>query len=1062
MNFNHFDLRKYSLVILFFLPVSLIAIKLQAQEALSIAKGLVQSASNEAVAGATVTVRNSKTNFTSGTTTDSSGMFTFLRLPSGGPYSFTFSAVGFETQTLSGYNIKENISLSLVIKLIGSSIQMEQVVVVGYGTQKRKDLTGSVSTLNSKEMREQTTTRIDQALMGKLAGVQVKPVSGEPGSPSQIRIRGVGSISAGGDPLYVVDGFPVASIQTLNPNDIESIDVLKDASGTAIYGSRGSNGVVIINTKRGKVGKPAISFDTYTGYQKIAKIPEYQTALEEAQHYYDGIRNRNLDEGNSVSGDPLKWKQAVPITVLQVLSGQPTTQPGTTLDFRDHVYEILQTAPQQQYQLTAMGGSENIKYALSSEYLSQDGIVINTNFKRYSVRANLDARLSKKLNVRMNLNPSFTNKTNIGGPGSDQIGSDGTRGSDIIYNAIQIPMYYKLRNDDGSYFPFGDGLDAVVSTQNPLALANEVKRKQKGMGFLGNISADYTIIDQLKLNFMVGVNMMDIKGMYFKPKLPAFNNNPAFGSDNASFDVNWLTETTLNYTRSFKKHNFSGLLGFTSQKERFESNFLASDRFPNNLVSSLSAVSGIITSGSSDVYEWSLISYLGRINYNYNNKYYLTASLRTDGSSRFGSENKYGIFPSAALAWRVSDEAFLKDVKLLNDLKLRLSYGETGNNNIGNYEQYATINYEKYVWGGTAVGGYAPGRLANPALTWEKQKSFNGGIDLKIFDSRIGLTVDHYQSRNYDLLLNVNVPGITGFTTALQNIGEVKNWGWEFVLSTVNFKDKFQWTTDFNLSTNQGEVVKLGPQGDPIISGGNITMIGQPVGMFYGWIADGIFKNQAELDKGPIFNPGARDKSRVGDVRFVDISGPNGKPDGVINSFDKTIIGSPYPDFYYGMTNRFSYKNISLSISLQGTKGNEVLALERGQSSNNRARFRQLSIMNNYWKSEQEPGDGWAPRPNDTPTGNWRGEYSTLWLDNATYLRINNINLGYILPDRIMQKANLSSARVYVNATNPFLFTDYIGFNPDVSRNTNPLNPGNSNYDFPTSKSIIFGLSLTF
>ena len=308
----------------------------------------------------------------------------------------------------------------------------------------------------------------------------------------------------------------------------------------------------------------------------------------------------------------------------------------------------------------------------------------------------------------------------------------------------------------------------------------------------------------------------------------------------------------------------------------------------------------------------------------------------------------------------------------------------------------------------------------------------------------------------------MNVPGITGFTTALQNIGEVKNWGWEFVLSTVNFKDKFQWTTDFNLSTNQGEVVKLGPQGDPIISGGNITMIGQPVGMFYGWIADGIFKNQAELDKGPIFNPGARDKSRVGDVRFVDISGPNGKPDGVINSFDKTIIGSPYPDFYYGMTNRFSYKNISLSISLQGTKGNEVLALERGQSSNNRARFRQLSIMNNYWKSEQEPGDGWAPRPNDTPTGNWRGEYSTLWLDNATYLRINNINLGYILPDRIVQKANLSSARVYVNATNPFLFTDYIGFNPDVSRNTNPLNPGNSNYDFPTSKSIIFGLSLTF
>lgn len=1062
MNFKLSKLRIYSLFHFIFLLLFFSSLQVQGQQASIAVKGLVQSVSNNPISGASITVRNSKTNFTSGTTSDSSGIFSFSRLPSGGPYTFTFSAVGFESQTLSGYNIKEDVSLSLAIKMIETSLQMEQVVVVGYGTQKRKDLTGSVSTLNSKEMREQTTTRIDQALMGKLAGVQVKPVSGEPGSPAQIRIRGVGSISAGGDPLYVVDGFPVASIQTLNPSDIESIDVLKDASATAIYGSRGSNGVVIINTKRGKIGKPVISFDTYTGFQKIAKIPVYQTALEEAQHYYEGIKNRNLDEGNSVAGDPLKWKQAVPITVLEVLSGTKPTQPGATLDFKDHVYEILQTAPQQQYQLSASGGSENIKYLLSSEYLTQDGIVINTNFKRYSVRANIDAKLSNRLNVKMNLNPSFINKTNIGGPGSDQIGSDGTRGSDIIYNAIQIPMYYKLRNDDGSYFPFGDGLDAVVSTQNPLAIANEVKRKQKGLGFLGNINAEYAIIDNLKLNFLVGVNMMGIKGMYFKPKLAAFNNNPAFGSDNSSLNVNWLTETTLNYTRSFKKHNLSGLLGFTSQKERFESNFLASDRYPNNLVSNLSAVSGIITSGSSDVYEWSLISYLGRINYNYNNKYYLTASMRTDGSSRFGSANKYGVFPSAAIAWRVSDEPFLENVKMLNDLKLRMSYGETGNNNIGNYEQYATINYEKYVWGGGAVGGYAPGRLPNPALTWEKQKSFNGGVDMKILDNRIGLTVDHYQSRNYDLLLNVNVPAITGFSTALQNIGEVKNWGWEFVLSTVNLKNKLQWTTDFNLSTNQGEVVKLGPQGDPIISGGNITMIGQPVGMFFGWIADGIFKNQAELDKGPIFNPGARDKSRVGDVRFVDISGPNGKPDGVINSFDKTIIGSPYPDFFYGMTNRFAYKNFSLSVSLQGTEGNEVLALERGQSSNNRARFRQLSIMNGYWKSEQDPGNGWAPRPNDTPTGNWRGEYSTLWLDNASYLRINNINLGYQLPDRIVQKAKLGSARVYVNATNPFLFTDYIGFNPDVSRNTNPLNPGNSNYDFPTSKSIIFGLNLTF
>ncbi|MGK2861769.1 MAG: SusC/RagA family TonB-linked outer membrane protein [Chitinophagaceae bacterium] len=1033
-----------------------------AQEVTSVVKGLVQDLHNAPVSGVSIVIRNTRNNFTSGTTSDEAGNFSFARIPSGGPYSFIFSAVGYESQTLSGYNIKEEVTLSLMIKMRDTITMLNQVVVVGYGTQKRKDLTGSVASVDGDKIKDLALTRVDQALLGKMAGVQVKPSSGEPGAPPQIRIRGVGSISAASDPLYVVDGMPLSSIQMLNPNDIETIDVLKDASATAIYGSRGSNGVVLIATKRGKTGKPVISFDTYTGYQKIAKVPEYQTALEEAQHYFDGIRNRNLDEGNDVSGDPLKWKQAVPITVLQVLKGETPTMPGTTLDFKDHVYEVLQTAPQQQYQLTARGGTDNVKYSLSGEYLTQDGIVINTNYKRYSARANVDIKVSNRLLVKMNLNPFYTDKTNIGGQGADEIGSNGSRGSDIIYNAIQIPMYYSLLNPDGSYFAFGDGLDAVVSTQNPLALAREVQGRQKAMGFLGNINAEYTIIDNLKLNVLVGVNMLNIKGMNFKPRLPAFNNNPAIGTDNASLTGNWLTETTLNYSKVFNRHSLAALAGFTSQEETFESNYLTSDRFPNNLVPTLSAVSGIITAGSSNSYKWALISYLGRVNYNFDGKYYLTASIRTDGSSRFGSENKYGVFPSAAVAWRVSDENFLKNVQFVNDLKLRASYGETGNNNIGNYEQYATINYEKYTLGGAAVGGYAPGRLANPSLTWEKQKSFNGGLDVRLLKSRLSISVDHFQARNTDLLLNVNVPAILGFNTALKNIGEVKNTGWEFVVSTVNFKNKFQWTTDFNLSTIKGEVIKLGPSGDPIINGGNITMIGQPVGMFFGWISDGIFQNAAELAQGPIFNPGARDKSRVGDVRFRDISGPDGKPDGVINSFDKTIIGSPYPDFYYGMTNRFAYDNFSLSISLQGTEGNKVIALERGQSANNRGRFRQLSIMNDYWKSEQEPGNGWAPRPNDTPTGNWRGTYSTLWLDDASYLRINNITLAYVLPEKWISKAKLNFARFYISANNPFLITDYVGFNPDISRNSNPLTPGNANYDYPLSKSIVFGLNLSF
>lgn len=1060
MKFNYFKFQWHNYA-LFFLLFLVAGPELSAQSTASI-KGTVHNNKNEPLAGVSVLIKNTKTNVSSGTSTDNNGAFTFPQVNSGGPYALSFSAVGFEPQTIPVSNITEGAPLSLSIKLNDNISVLNQVVVVGYGTQKRKDLTGSVSSVDGDKIKDLAVTRVDQALQGKLAGVQVKPSSGEPGAPPQIRIRGVGSISADSDPLYVVDGVPMSSIQMLNPNDIESIDVLKDASATAIYGSRGSNGVILVATKRGKSGKTVISFDTYRGYQKIGKVPVYQTALEEAQHYYDGIRNRNLDEGNDVSGDPLKWKQAVPITVLQVLKGEQPTMPGTTLDFKDHVYEVLQTAPQQQYQLTARGGTESLKYSLSGEYLDQDGIVINTNYKRYSARANVDVKATERLSIRMNFNPFYTEKNNIGGPGADEIGSNGSRGSDIVYNAIQIPMYYSLRGADGDYFPFGDGLDAVVSTQNPLALAREVMGRQKAMGMLGNVNAEYAILENLKLNVMVGINMLDIKGMRFKPKLAAFNNNPAVGSDNASFMANWLTETTLNYNKVINKHSFSGLAGFTSQKETFESNYISSDRYPNNLVSTLSAVSNIITAGTSEAYKWSLVSYLGRLNYNFDNKYYFTGSIRTDGSSRFGSQNKYGVFPSAAVAWRVSNEHFLEQATFITDLKLRASYGETGNNNIGNYEQYATINYEKYVLGGAATGGYAPGRLANASLTWEKQKSFNAGFDLKMFKNRLSVTVDGFQARNTDLLLNVNVPAILGFSTALKNIGEVKNTGWEFVVSTLNIDKQFQWSTDFNLSRIRGEVVKLGPSGDPIINGGNITMIGQPIGMFYGWIADGIFKNQAELDKGPKFNPGARDASRVGDVRFKDISGPAGKPDGIINSFDKTIMGSPYPDFYYGMTNNFSYKNISLSISLQGTQGNSVLALERGQSSNNRGRFRQLAIMNDYWKSEAEPGNGWAPRPNDTPTGNWRGTYSTLWLDDASYLRINNITLGYMFSEGLTRKLKLSAARAYLSTNNPFMVTDYVGFNPDVSRSSNPLTPGNANYDYPFAKSIVLGINVSF
>ncbi len=1007
-------------------------------------QGTVRDDKGESLPGVSIVMKGTQR----GTTTDAEGKYR-IEVPNTEAI-LIFSYVGYLAQEIS---VGNRTTIDAVLKIDNKTLA--EIVVIGYGAIEKKDLTGSVASIGSKAIRDLALPRVDQALMGKLAGVQVKPVSGEPGAAPQIRIRGIGSISAGAGPLYVVDGFPISSIQNLNPNDVETIDVLKDASATAIYGSRGSNGVVIINTKRGKSGKAAINFSYQYGVQKIAKIPVFQTGLEQAQHYYDGVRNRNLDEGNNVSGPATAWKSPVPQTIVDVLSGKITFN-------EDPLDAILRTAPQQQYQLNATGGSDNIRYALSGEYLNQDGIILGSNFKRYSFRANIDAKLTPKLSVKVNLNPSYTDKANVGGAGAEDVTTYGDNTNNPLYNAIVIPTYQSLFNPDGSYYPFGNGLDAVVTSKNPLALANEVKGRQKGFGFLGNTLIEYALLKDLKVNVMLGINLMNIKGSYFRPQLPAFLNELASGSDNASLRLNWITETTLNYTKTLGKHNFTGLLGYTTQRESYESSFLTSNRYPNNLVPTLSAVSGLLTGGSSNVAEWSLISYLGRINYNFNSKYYATASLRTDGSSRFGAENKYGLFPSLAFAWRISDENFMKEFRFVNELKLRTSYGRTGNNNIGNYDQLATINYEKYVLGGIGLGGYSAGRLGNSALTWEKQQQINAGVDLSFLSNRIGLTVDYFNSRNTDLLLNVNVPDITGFNTALQNIGEVKNSGWEFAVNTVNVEGKFRWQTNFNFSAYRNEVIKLGPSGDPIVSGGNITQIGQPVGAFYGWLTDGIFSTKAELDKGPLWNPGGRDASRVGDVRFVDVSGPNGKPDGIINSFDRTIMGSPYPDFYYGMTNDFSYKNITLSVSLQGVQGNDVLALSRGQSANNRARFRQYAIMNDYWKSEQEPGNGYAVRPNDVPTGNFRGTFSQRWLDDGSYLRINNIALGYTLPDQITKKLAFSAVRLSVTANNPFLFTNYVGFNPDVSRSDSPLTPGNEQYDYPTAKTLIFGINLGF
>jgi TonB-linked SusC/RagA family outer membrane protein len=999
-------------------------------------KGRVTGEGGGPLAGVTVALKGTTINVI----TDSAGNF---QLPANGGGTLEVSFVGHLKKTVT---FQPGARLNIELAQDGKS--MKDVVVVGYGTQRSREVTGAIEKISARSIRDLPVSTIGEAMAAQVAGVAVQQTTGKPGAALTIRVRGAGSISAGNDPLYVVDGYALADASSLNlisTADIASIEVLKDASAAAIYGSRGGNGVVIITTKKGTEGKPRYNFSYYTGAAQVSKKMDMLKSQDFVNMTFEAANNAYIDRG----GDP-----SVPVASrnlgLNAIFYHPEQWKET-----DWQKQIFRTARMDNYQLSASGGNATTRYYLSGSYLNQEGVLKNTGFQRYSLRTNFDITLSPAVKVGINLAPAYSRER--------QSNTDGNYASTtqegILMLAILTQPFIAPYQADGSYTK--PVLTNNASSRNPLALLQEISDRQHTARMLGNLYMDVKILPGLVFRTSPGGDFWSARRDYFRPTtVPAAGVAVANGYQTTVENLNYIWENTLTYNHTFHEdHALTALVGYTSQYNRMESNRIDATGYPNDLVGNVNAATTRI--GSSSIEEWTLASMLARINYSYKGKYLLTASIRRDGSSRFGQLTRWGTFPSVSAGWRLKDEGFLQNVDWLTELKLRASYGLTGNNKIANYGAIGLVTQENYVFGngtGTQVSGLAQSTLSNPNLTWEKNKQTDIGLETGFFNSRVQLTADYYYRVSSDLLLNVPVPGVSGFTTSLRNIGEVENKGFEFTLNTHNLTGAFQWSTNINVSFNRNKVLSTGPGNAPIYAGsflGNthITKVGQVMGSFYGYKALGVFKDQAELNKYPHFA-----NARPGDVKYADVSG-----NGVIDANDMTIIGNNASNYTYGITNTFTFKNFDLNAIMQGVQGGQIAHLflrvyENGAGGGTNQR---TAILNS-WKSPSEPGDGVHPRLNATVTGN-NASFSSRWVEDASYFRLRNVTLGYTLPARIAGKARMQSARIYVSGENLLTSTKYSGFNPEVGNlGDAATQPGVDYGVYPLNRIYTIGLNLGF
>ncbi|QHT72113.1 TonB-dependent receptor [Rhodocytophaga rosea] len=995
----------------------LLCLPLLAQESRTI-KGRVLGENNEALPGVNVTVKGT----TNGTVTDTDGQYSLSGFQAGANPTLVFSFIGYVTEELSVDGRSEiNITLVPDIKSLG------EVVVVGYGTQRKVETTGAIASVKSAELTQTPVVNVAQGLQARTAGVQITQNSAAPGGNISVRIRGTNSINGTSEPLYVVDGIQISNgggvndvspLSTINPNDIESVEVLKDASATAIYGARGSNGVILITTKRGKAGVTRVTYDGYYGVQQVTKQLDVLNAIQYAELENEVYKNNPPYADPSSLGEGTNWQDLV-----------------------------MQDSPIQSHQLSVAGGSEKTQLAISANYFNQGGVIIESDFKRYSLRLNLDHQISNKVKIGTSILGSYSVSNRIP-TGSESIDGPAVTSS-IVGAALGAPPVLIPYKDDGSIFPFGEQSGGTYrELANPLGLA-AVMNRTAYKRTLANLYADFSILQGLTYRASFNVDMENRLLDYYSPRSILSQVDLASGGGSAektnSNYLNLLHESILTYSTTFADQHtlkFTGV--FATQSNQFDRNTINASKFPNDVTANEALQLAIDRTVSSDRSKDRLDSYMGRVNYGFRDKYFLDLTARYDGASKFGKNHKYGFFPAASAAWRVIEEGFLKDkISFLSDLKLRASYGATGNAGaIGPYQSLATVGASSgYSLNHNYNTGLSPSRIPNANLRWEKSIQTDIGLDIGLLQDRINLIVDFYDKHTKDLLFVKGLPQSSGYGSITGNFAEIRNRGIELSADAKIMDGAFKWNVNGNFSVNRNELVALeGGLQEFTVNNYAVLKVGEPIGIFKTYVNEGIYQTDE-----PIL-PGSG--SRTGGAKVSDLNG-----DGQITADDQAITGNANPDFIFGFSTNMSFKNFDLSAFISGVQGNEIYNLARYTFENPLGQRNMFQGIVNRWS---------PTNPNNEYVSGFQGgrlPISDRFMEDGSYIRLKNITLGYTLP----KVKFLYNARVYVSANNLFTITDYTGFDPEVNTfgNTN-TRIGVDNGVYPLAKSFIGGVQVTF